>query len=350
MKKLLILQDEISSYNFSTYNEIAKAFDLTLGYLSKDNSSRDCHFRKHQFACWSFGPLRFVKGLRSFCRQFDIVCILPNLRIPSFCLIPFLPHGYRVVSWSIGFRCSYTHPYVTGRKHGLADNLFQAVLKRCDANIFYMEKSMEFWKGTHLRRDNIFVAPNTTDVEEIAFRPELKKDFLFVGTLYRGKGLETLLRSFKTFKQETSSDIRLVIVGGGEMEVELKAYSQNNGLSDDVTFTGPIYDEKVLSTYFAASLLCFSPTQAGLSVPKSMGYGVPFVTRKDAITGGELYHIADGENGILYSRDEELAAIMKDAASCREKYVAMGEKAREYYYAHATVRHMAQGAMDAFNA
>lgn len=350
MKKLLILQDEISSYNVSTYNVIAAAFDLTLGYLSKDKSSRDCHFRKHQFACSLLGPLKFVRGLEPFCRQFDIVCILPNLRIPSYCLIPFLPHKYKVVSWSIGFRCSYTHPYVTDRKHGIADSLFQAILKRCDTNIFYMEKSKEFWKSTRLRMDNVFVAPNTTDVEKTEFRPERKKDFLFVGTLYRGKGLDVLLQSFKTFKQEVASDIRLVIVGGGEMEAELKDYVQNNGLANDVMFTGPIYDEKVLSTYFAASLLCFSPTQAGLSVPKSMGYGVPFVTRKDAITGGELYHIADGENGILYSRDEELTTIMKDAASCRGKYITMGEKAREYYYAHATVRHMAQGAIDAFNA
>ena len=32
MKKLLILQNELSAYNVPTFNEIAKSFDLTLGY------------------------------------------------------------------------------------------------------------------------------------------------------------------------------------------------------------------------------------------------------------------------------------------------------------------------------
>ncbi len=347
MKKLLILQNEISSYNVSTYNEISIEYDLTLGFITKDKSSQECLFKKHQFNSSSFGPFTFVKGLRSFCQGFDIVCILPNLRIPSYCAIPFLPHKYRVISWSIGFRCSYEHPYNPERKHVFSDKVFEKILSKCDANIFYMEKSKEFWKGTSLRMDNVFVAPNTTDIAEIEFKPDLKKDFLFVGTLYRGKGLDLLLNAFNQFKQQTVSDIRLIIVGGGEMENDLKAFVREKGLEDTVMFTGPIYDEKLLSSYFQKSLLCFSPTQAGLSVPKSMGYGVPFVTRKDAITGGEIYHITDGVNGITYSEDNDLISIMTDAAANKDKYIRMGEMARDYYLGFATTKHMAKGCLDA---
>ena len=56
--------------------------------------------------------------------------------------------------------------------------VIQKVLSACDANIFYINKSREFWKNTNLRMDNIFEAINTTDVEKIEFKPELKKDFL----------------------------------------------------------------------------------------------------------------------------------------------------------------------------
>lgn len=80
-----------------------------------------------------------------------------------------------------------------------------------------------------------------------------------------------------------------------------------------------------------------------------MGYGVPFVTRRDAITGGEIYHITPGVNGIMYEKDNELTAILIDAANNPQKYVEMGFKAKVYYDNHATVRHMAQGAMDAFD-
>lgn len=348
MTKLLILQIEISSYNVSTYNEISKMYDLTLGYITRDKSSQECFFKKHHFKSTSIGPLTFVKGLRSFCQGFDIVCILPNLHIPSYCAIPFLPHKYCVISWSIGFRCSYEHSYTPERKHVFPDMFFQKILSKCDANIFYMSKSKDFWKGTSLRMDNVFVAPNTTDISEVEFKPELKKYFLFVGTLYKGKGLNLLLEAFKQFKQKNGSDISLVIVGGGEMEDELKSFVIENSLSESVIFTGPIYDEQLLSSFFQKSLLCISPTQAGLTVPKSMGYGVPFVTRKDAITGGEIYHITSGVNGIMYERDENLIHILSDACQNPQKYIEMGMKAKEYYDNNATIRHMAQGAMDAF--
>lgn len=349
MKKLLILQNEISSYNVSTYNEISKSYDLTLGFITKDKSSQECLFKKHHFKTFSLGPFTFVKGIRSFCQGFDVVCILPNLRIPSYCIIPFLPHKYRVVSWSIGFRCSYEHPYIPERKHVFSDKVFQKILSKCNANIFYMEKSKNFWKGTSLNLDNVFIAPNTTDVIDVELNADSKRDFLFVGSLYRGKGLDLLLETFNSFKKSKQSNIKLVIVGGGEMAEELKKYVHENDLSRSVVFTGPIYKEEELSKYFLSSLLCFSPTQAGLSVPKSMGYGVPFVTRKDAITGGELYHITDGVNGVLYSSNEQLLGIMIDACNNREKYVEMGRNARDYYYSNATVKHMADGAMSAFN-
>lgn len=345
--KVLLLLREISSYNASTYNEIAKEVSFTVGYYEKDKTTITCLFNKHHFSTFHLGPFTFVRGLRSFCKQFDVVCFLPNIRIPSYSLIPFLCNKYKKISWSIGFRCSYSHPYVTDREHTFLDSVFQKILSRCDANIFYMEKSKEFWAGTSLRLDNVFVAINTTDIADMAFEPPLKKDFLFVGTLYRKKGLDVLLQSFYQFKQNKDTDISLIIVGGGEMEGELKQYVKEHNLEKSVHFTGPIYDEMKLALLFQKSLICISPTQAGLSVPKSMGYGVPFVTRKDAITGGELYHITNGVNGIIYDSDSELTTIMEDAFRDKEKYIKMGILAREYYFERATVKQKAKGALSA---
>lgn len=345
--RVLLLLREISSYNASTYNEIAKEVSLTVGFYDKDKTTIDCLFSKHHFESFSIGPFSFVRGLRSYCKQFDVVCFLPNIRIPSYSLIPFFPKSFKAISWSIGFRCSYTNPYLTDRKHTFLDLVYQRILSRCDANIFYMEKAKEFWSGTSLRLDNVFIAINTTDIAEIPFEPAMKKDFLFVGTLYKKKGLDVLLHSFYQFKQNRTTDTNLIIVGGGEMEGELKQYVKDHSLDNSVLFTGPIFDEKKLAILFQKSLICISPTQAGLSVPKSMGYGVPFVTRKDAITGGEIYHITNGVNGIVYENDLELTEIMDDAFQNKDKYIKMGSLAREYYYKWATVKHKANGALSA---
>ena len=348
MYKLLILQNELSGYNVPVYNIIAERYDLTLAFYLKDKSNIPCNFKKVQLDSRDLGPFTFIRGLRKLASQYDIVSIIPNLRNPSYCMLPFLPHKYKLVNWSIGFRASYTNPYITKRRHVFADNIFQAILSRCDASIFYMEKAKEFWKGTSLDMTRVFVAPNTTDVVTIELKPEKKKDFLFVGTLYKGKGLDLLLDAFRKVVEDQNPTTKLHIVGDGSERNTLEEYVKSHNLTENVVFHGAIYDEKELAAQFAHALLCISPTQGGLSVPKSMGYGVPFVTRKDAITGGEIYHITSGVNGVMYAKDEELTSIISDACLNPQKYVEMGLKAKEYYDNNATIKHMAQGAMDAF--
>ena len=348
MKKLLILQNEISGYNVPVYNTIAEHYDLTIGYYLKDKSNIHCKFKKIKLESKVIGGFSFLKGVRKLASMYDVVSMIPNLRNPSYCSLPFLRRNFKLVNWSIGFRASYTHPYIVERKHVLADRLFQTILSECDASIFYMEKAKEFWKNTSLDLSKVFVAPNTTDVVSIEIKPVIKKDILFVGTLYKGKGLDLLLDAFRQVVEEQHPQNKLHIVGDGSERQVLEDYVAMHNLEENVVFHGAIYDENMLAERFAHALLCISPTQGGLSVPKSMGYGVPFVTRKDAITGGEIYHITPDVNGIMYDKGEDLTSIISDACSNPQKYVEMGIKAKEYYDNHATIKHMAQGAMDAF--
>lgn len=349
MEKILILQNELSAYNVPVYNIIATNYDLTVAYYLKDKANIVCKFKKIKLDSKNIGPFTIIKDLNIVASQFDVVCIIPNLRNPSYCLLPFLSHKNKIVNWSIGFRASYTHPYITDRKHVLLDKLFQMVLSKCDASIFYMEKAKDFWKGTSLDMSNIFVAPNTTEVIPITINKESKHDFLFVGTLYKGKGLDLLLKSYRDVVITTNIKNQLHIVGAGDERENLEKFVIDNNLSDKVIFHGAIYDEHKLADCFSKALLCISPTQGGLSVPKSMGYGVPFVTRKDAITGGEIYHITPGVNGVMYEKDEDLITILKDCALNPQKYIEMGVRAKDYYNNHASINHMAQGAMDAFS-
>lgn len=346
--KLLILQNELSAYNVSVYNLIAEHYDLTLGFYDKDKSKENCRFNKIKFKSKKIGPFIFINGLYDYVKRFEIVCIAPDMHVVSYCILPFLHRKFKVTTWGIGFRCSYQHPYIPTRKHVFADKISQLILSHSDALIFYMEQSKLFWEGTSLDMNKIFIAPNTAEVVPISTITEEKKDFLFVGTLYKGKGLDVLLSTYKEYVRNTSNPYYMKIVGDGNERESLESFVKENKLSQLVTFTGAIYDEKKLAEHFKNAILCFSPNQAGLSVPKSMGYGVPFVTRKDAITGGEIYHITNGVNGIMYEKDDDILEIMFDVSLHPEKYKKMGVRAKNYYDNNATISHMAQGAMEAF--
>ena len=347
-RKVLILKGEISPYNVPVYNILSKKYDLTLGYYTKDESKSVCDFKKILFESRKIGPFIIISGLHKFCDNFDVVCFVPDLHVLSYCLLPFLSRKFSLVNWSIGFRVSYTHPYITTRRHNLLDRITMIIYNHCDASIFYMEKSKDFWKGTSLLLDKIFVAPNTAAVATSVFNLKSKKDFLFVGTLYKGKGLDLLLDSYNKAIMRTKSNVKLRIVGDGEMKEYIVSYVKENDLEEKVVIEGAIYDETRLADEYNKSILCISPAQAGLSVPKSMGYGVPFVTSMNAITGGEIYHITNMENGILYERNEELTEIMVDAIVNPNKYIEMGLNAKNYYNGHATIQHMANGVIDAF--
>ena len=347
--KVLILQGEISSYRWPIFNIIAEQFDLTVGYYTNDDSPSECHFKKVKFDTYQLGPFTCIKSLRKYCGQFDVVVFMDNLHALSYCLLPFGPRRYKAISWGFGIRASYTRLYDVNRRHTFLDWVSQKVNEACDADIFYMEKSKEFWKDTSFDLSKVFVAPNTTAVAPIDIEPSMKKNLLFVGTLYEKKGIKALLEAYVEAQQKVAKLPQLDIVGDGEDALRLKQFVADNNLTEYVIFHGAIYDEKELSTYFKRALMCVSPHQAGLSVSKSMGYGVPFVTYKESITGGERYHITHEENGILYDNDSDLVNVIIEASNNPNKYVEMGMRAKSYYDNNATPKHMAQGAIDAIN-
>jgi glycosyltransferase involved in cell wall biosynthesis len=62
---------------------------------------------------------------------------------------------------------------------------------------------------------------------------------IFMGTFYRFAGLDWLLREFAP-TMRARSELRLVLIGGGEAEADLKALVRALGIEDQVIFTGVI--------------------------------------------------------------------------------------------------------------
>ena len=127
-----------------------------------------------------------------------------------------------------------------------------------------------------------------------------------------------------------------------------RCFSMNN-LQRKITLLGPIYDNKQKSEIFAKSYACFSPLQAGLSVLESFGYGVPFVTTKDAITGGEIFNIENMVNGIKLENVNTIKDVILDISNNPKKYLDMGEQAYNYYWNNRKPEDMALGIINAIN-
>lgn len=249
----------------------------------------------------------------------------------------------------MGIRASYTRPYDLERKHTIADKIFAFIMDKCDSIILYMEEVKRFWSNKELNYSKVFTAINTVKVQHAVYPERMKKDFLFIGTLYKQKGVDKLINCFSEVINSVHADIKLHIVGEGDQKEALMNLTTKLGINSNVLFYGALYDEIKISKLFSQSIICISPTQAGLSVPKSLGYGVPFITHKDAITGGEIYHINNGVNGIMYENQKDLKRIMFEAITNRSKFLEMGVNARNYYINKATPIHMAQGFIDAIN-
>jgi glycosyltransferase involved in cell wall biosynthesis len=140
---------------------------------------------------------------------------------------------------------------------------------------------------------------------------------------------------------------KLVVIGDGEESSAIKKWVKDRDLQDKVVLTGAIYNEEKLSRYFTHAIMCISPDQAGLAVLQSFGYGTPFVTHKDAITGGERLNIKNNETGILLDSFDQMTNIICDSSRNRDFYIEMGRKAKQFYDNNRTIPHMVNGFLNA---
>ena len=352
-KKILLLQEHIVSYRLPVFNLIAEKVNLTIAFTKKNDATIKDDFKTIKLNKITIGGFHIIKNnLKRLCKNYDVVIIMADLHYLSFCLLPFLNRDYKVIPWTIGIRASYTKRYDVTRKKDLLDEIYLKILQKSDAIIFYMAEAKKFW-GNALDKNSIFIAHNTVEVlnVNIDFDIKKKKSILFVGSLYKEKYIYELIEAFIKAKKNfiNSNFFTLDIIGIGEELENIKKLISVNDLEQSVILHGAIYEETVLAGFFNKAIMCVSPGQAGLSVVKSMGYGVPFVTRSTAITGGEKFNITNKVNGLFYDDEEELKQIIVDAVNSPDIFIEMGKRAREHYISKATIKNMADNVINAIN-
>ena len=344
--KILLITNTIMHYRVPVYNALNEIYDVTIIYSFGDLPD-DIKFKVINIGTINILKLRMHQcKLWKIADQYEVTICLNSLNWISIMMLPFLNIKSKVILWGMGVLGSTSHRYDYSNKFLFFQKL---VIKKSDASIFYSEYPK--WKYSNLGIDErkMFVAPNTVQIQPQTIQNRLKQHILFIGTLYKNKNLSVLIEEYSKAVKINPEIPKLVIVGDGEERIFLENLVKAKNLQSNIVFLGSITEENRVAKLFLNAIICVSLGQAGLSVQKSMGYGVPFITRFNAYTGGERFDIHNGVDGLLLKDDSELCDVFIDLVANREKYLQMGRNAYDFYWNNRTIDHMIKGFVDAID-
>lgn len=348
-KRVLFLSNTIAHYRVPIYNMIAEKYDLTFIYSleAKKSTIDQCNFKVlflPVLKIWKF--YKHKTNIYKICKNFDVVIADEDIAWLDYITLTLRKNRkFRLIYWGIGVPASYTRRYGEASKFHYW--LFKFFYKKADGIIFYSSKPINLYINWGIPKHKLYVANNTVEIKQIPYSSVKRTDLLFIGSLYKQKGIFSLLEAYLNAFNNNSSIPNLNIVGGGEELDKIKEWVNGKNLKSKINILGPIYEENKKCEIFSKSIACISPNQAGLSVLESMGYGIPFITIKNAITGGESFNIENNYNGLILDSLDELKDIILDINNNKDKFLKMGENAYDFYWKYRKPSDMAQGAINA---
>ncbi|MFT4039434.1 MAG: glycosyltransferase family 4 protein [Thermomicrobiales bacterium] len=149
-----------------------------------------------------------------------------------------------------------------------------------------------------------------------------------VGRLAAIKNIPLLLRAVVLARQQ-GLDLRVVIVGGGELRQELEASAQAMGLGDAAIFAG--WQPDLVDVYADLDALVLSSNSEGtpISLIEAMAAGCPVVATR---VGGVADLVTDGETGRVVPAGDhvQLASGILDVFREPETTRLAAERARRF--------------------
>jgi len=140
---------------------------------------------------------------------------------------------------------------------------------------------------------------NGINVKEFSGKTDYNKEnftVLTVARLIERKGIDELIRAVSLLVKDNVIDIKLKIIGKGNMEEQLKALSYKLGVTEHIEFSGYVPHEELPFHYLTSDVFALPSKNEGMSntVLEAMASGLPIITTD---TGGTAELI--DENGII---------------------------------------------------
>lgn len=172
----------------------------------------------------------------------------------------------------------------------------------------------------------VTVIPNAVDIEKFplgnppdeALKASLGLKGMrvlgFLGSFYAYEGLDLLLNALPAILQQ-APDVRILLVGGGPQESNLKAQVQQLGIADKIVFSGRVPHEQVNRYYDLIDLLVYARHSMRLTelvTPlkplEAMAQGKIFIASD---VGGHKELIHDGKTGVLFRAGDVADMVRK---------------------------------------
>lgn len=305
--KISIYQDKIEHYRIPFWNLMKDRVVYKIVLYEKINNDSIGSLSVH---------VRNLFGFRYFSKldfKSDRIVLPFDLHLLNLYFLVFSKHRSKVVLWGIGIS-----------KNRFLNIVRFFLIRFFNSVIVYEDVVANYWKSLNL--SNVFYKGNTVLVNKIDFHERNYNYFLICGSLDKRKKIDLFLDIAVKHR------LNVRIVGDGpEFFYLSNKYSSNN-----IVFLGKIIDKNNLTQLFKDSIAVVHPGQAGLTVLESFGYGVPFVTLKNSISGGEKFNIIDGYNGFFVNDITDLESkvlSLLDVQFCE----LLSRNAYYYYWKNRTL-------------
>jgi PEP-CTERM/exosortase A-associated glycosyltransferase len=217
--------------------------------------------------------------------------------------------------------------------------------KRADAVVTICEGLRKDLIGRGIDASKIHVVPNGVDPSRFEPRPAdpaLRARLGlnggpvlgFIGSFYRYEGLDVLVDAMTEIRR-VRPDARLVLVGGGEVEEELKAQVEDRGLGKTVHFAGRVPQSETAAYYSVMDLLVYPRRSMRLTELVTPLKPLEAMALGKAVVGSDIGGIRElvenGVTGRLVSAGDvrSLARVCASVIEDREEMREMGKRARE---------------------
>lgn len=335
---IVIIQSQLPHYRTGFFNKLSELEDVLIIHSGKTIVTASDRFSEIIVQERKLGPFSIQIGLIDIINKYKpsaVIAAFDIRNLMTFVLKVRLCSKMKWIWWGLDQGASKT-----------AMTIKTWLARGRSPIVFYNRTVRDLFAARGLAPDKLFVANNTFHVENHhSLHDHKSKDiFINVGTLDPRKQNDVLVRSFKVVLEQTGRDLSLYLIGEGRDRDMLTALIDELKLNDRVFLTGKIEDPTVLEGYYARALASVSFGQAGLAVLQSMAFGVPFVTKRSAVSGGEKYNIIDNYNGIFCNEDPcSLQQAMMRLTEDEETARTMGANAYTYYRDRASVDGMVEG-------